>query len=234
MNIEVFAIARNEEKMIPYFIRHYSQFARVVILENNSTDNTVTIARSLGAFVWRCNVPDERRNLWFLDVKNNLWKASRADWVIVVDADEFVWHPDIINILKDTKATIIQPMLFEMFSEKFPTTQGQIYDEVKNGVIGGDKINIFRPKEIKEINFGAGSHEAWPEGNVDIEVNSGILTLHMRYLSLQYVLDRKAAECKRLSSEDRELGLGSHFLWSKKETTKHFNYHLAESTQIIP
>jgi glycosyltransferase involved in cell wall biosynthesis len=234
MKIEVFVLCHNEERIIPYVMRHYNQFARVVILENNSTDRTVDIARSLGARVWEYDVPDVVDDSWYIEVKDSCWKASRADWVIVVDADEFVWHPDIINILKDTKATIIQPMLFEMFSEKFPTTQGQIYDEVKNGVIGGDKINIFRPKEIKEINFGAGSHEAWPEGNVDIEVNSGILTLHMRYLSLQYVLDRKAAECKRLSSEDRELGLGSHFLWSKKETTKHFNYHLAESTQIIP
>jgi glycosyltransferase involved in cell wall biosynthesis len=234
MKVEVYAIARNEEKMMPYFIRHYSQFAKIVIIENNSTDNTVAIAQSMGARVWKCDIPDERSNMWFLSVKNNFWKASKADWVIVCDADEFVWHPDIINILSNTNATIIQPTFFEMLSEKFPTIENQIYDEVKTGVIGMSKMNIFRPSEIKEINYGAGCHEAWPTGNINIEFNSGIMTLHMRFLSLQYTLQRKKEAEKRLCMEDKELGLGSHFLWSVEKTIKYFYDNLSQSTQVVP
>ena len=59
MKIQAFILCNNEEMIMPYLMRHYSQFADVVILENNSSDNTVALARSLGAEVWKYDVPDE-------------------------------------------------------------------------------------------------------------------------------------------------------------------------------
>jgi glycosyltransferase involved in cell wall biosynthesis len=234
MKIEVFVLCHNEERIIPYVMRHYNQFARVVILENNSTDRTVDIARSLGARVWEYDVPDVVDDSWYIEVKDSCWKASRADWVIVVDADEFVWHPNIVQILEHSHATVIQPRFYEMFSETFPITEGQIYDEIKNGCNGGSKINIFKPSEIKSINYTGGSHNANPTGNVILDIDSQILTLHMRFLSLEYVIDRAKKASKRMSEFNIRTGLGFHYLWDEEQITSHFNSHLHHSTQVIP
>jgi glycosyltransferase involved in cell wall biosynthesis len=234
MKIEVFILCHNEERIMPYVMRHYSQFASVVILENNSTDKTVDIARSMGARIWEYDVPDLIDDGWYLAVKDNCWKASRADWVIVCDADEFVWHPDIVQILKTTKATIFQPRLFEMFSEKFPTTRGQIYDEIKTGCNGVAKINLFRPQEIKEILYNAGCHKANPIGNIILSLDSEIRTLHMRFLSLEYVKERTLRASKRMSEFNLKNKLGYHYLWNEEEITGHFTGHLNISTQVIP
>jgi hypothetical protein len=234
MKIEIFVLCHNEERIMPYVMRHYNQFASVVILENNSTDKSVDIARSMGARVWQHDVPDFVDDLWYIVLKDNCWKASKADWVIIVDADEFVWHPCIMRILDETTATIFKPRLYEMFSEKFPTTEGQIYDEVKMGCNGGSKINIFRPSEIESINYGAGCHTANPKGNVILDTESEIRTLHMRFLSLEYVKERTARASKRMSESNLKTGLGYHYLWNEEQITNHFVGHLNHSTQVIP
>jgi glycosyltransferase involved in cell wall biosynthesis len=234
MKIETYILVHNEEKIMPYLMRHYRQFSDVFILENNCTDRSVEIAESHGAKIRRYDVPDELDDKVFLDIKNNCWKDSNADWVIVGDADEFIYHPEIIKVLQESKATIIQPKLFEMFSEKFPTTDGQIYDEVKTGVPGGPKMHLFKPSEIKEINYGMGCHFAFPEGNIILDEDSGIITLHMRYLSLESVLERTERGHRRMSTFNRNGGWGIHFDWPGEDTIKHFEDHMKASKQVIP
>lgn len=233
MKIEVYCLANNEERMMPYFMRHYTQFAKVIILENNSTDRTVEIAKSMGATIWAYDVPDVIDDQWYIDVKNSCWKASRADWVIICDADEFVYHPNIVNILKDTDATIFTPQLFNMFSNKFPTTEGQIYEEVNRGKSGGGKMNLFRPSEIKQINYQPGCHVACPEGNVRHNPNSEIITLHMRNLSKEYLIERNGRSARRLSPLNQQMRWGWHFGIPAEELSKFMDDEMVNLTKVL-
>lgn len=233
MKIEVYALTNNEEQIMPYFMRHYTQFAHVILLENNSTDQTVEIAQSMGAEIWKYDVPDEINDQWYLDVKNNCWKNSKADWVIIGDADEFVYHPHIIEYLERTDATIFLPRLWNMFSEKFPTTTGQIYEEVTGGRPGGPKMNLFRPSEIKEINYDAGCHMAHPTGNVRLNVNSEIMTFHMRNLSKEYVNERNARNFARLSEVNKKNNWGYHFGNSPEETNQYIDNEMTVLIKVI-
>jgi glycosyltransferase involved in cell wall biosynthesis len=233
MKIEAFILCNNEEMIMPYLMRHYNQFAHVTILENNSTDNTVKLAKSLGADVNIYDVPDEINDQWYMDVKNNCWKGSKADWAIVGDADEFVYHPKILSILEKTKATIFLPRLFNMFSEKFPTTQGQIYEEVNMGIEGGGKMNLFRPSAIKEINYDAGCHSAHPVGDVQLDVNSPIMTLHMRNLSKEYVIDRNARAAARLSQLNKDMKWGYHYNATPEEISKYFDDSMTALIKVV-
>ena len=146
-------------------MRHYGQFAKVIFLEGNSTDDTIELASSLGAEVRHYDMPDELDDQTHINIKNECWKNTSADWVMVVDADEFVYHPDLINRLSTIDATVIIPAFHNMFSEKFPTTAGQIYDEVRYGTIDGgiwrSKPIIFHPGEIHSMNWHPGSHVAF-------------------------------------------------------------------------
>ena len=235
MEIEVYIMARNEAKMIPYLVRHYSQFAKLIFLEGNSSDNTIDLAISFGATVYHYDMPDELDDQKHIEIKNTCWKDSKADWVMIIDADEFIYHPDLIKILSETKATIIQPSFHNMFSDKFPSTPGQIYDEVKMGTEDGgiwhSKPIIFKPGEIKEINLHPGSHYASPVGNVNLVYDTGIKILHMRFLGREYVYEHYYLNSYRNSEANRSKGYGVQYDWGPEEIDKIFNN--AKLIQVI-
>lgn len=235
MKIEVFCLCNNEELLLPYFMRHYGKFADVILLESCSTDRTIEIGHAMGAEIWSYDMRDELNDQWFTYLKNTCWKDSKADWVMVVDADEFIYHPDIIGELQKTNATVIRPKFFDMFSESFPTTEGQIFEQVTMGreqIAPNPKMNIFRPSQIREMNYAAGCHDASPEGNVMIDEKSDIKTLHMRNLGLQFLLERNERHARRRAQVNKEKGWGDHVSIPREEMIAKFNAGLAESVKI--
>ena len=237
LKIETFVVVNNSERFIPYLIRHYGKFSKVILLENNSTDNTVKEGIKHGAEIRKYMMPDVMDNLLLAEIRNNCWKKSKADWVIVVDEDEFVYHPDIVDILKESKATVIHPTFHNMFSEKFPTTKRQIYDEVKMGTPDGDiwwsKMNILRPDQIDTMNWGVGSHTALPEGNVIIDNNSGIKTLHMSFLSRQFIIEKYKRKRSRYTETDIKNGWGGHSFWTEEKINKYFDENKPKLIKLV-
>jgi len=237
MRIDTFILVNNEEKIIEYVMRHYSQFSHVVILDNNSSDQTIPIAKKMGAEIWKYNVPDEMNDKVNMDIKNNCWKRSSADWCIVIDADEFVYHPDLIGFLEKTSATIIAPTWCEMYAEKFPTTKKQIYDEVKTGTVGHchghSKINLLRPSQIREMNWDAGCHNAKPIGNVIPLLECEIKTLHMRWLSKEYVIARSEYTARRMSMINKKMGWSFHFAFEPEKLSAIFDEDMKKVTKIL-
>jgi glycosyltransferase involved in cell wall biosynthesis len=239
MNIEVYCLANNEERLMPYIMRHYTQFAKVILIESCSTDNTVKICKDLGGAVWSYDLPDEINDQWYTDVKNTCWQKSKADWIMVVDADEFIYCPNIVSVLENTKSTIFLPLFYNMYSDVFPTTDGQIYEEVRLGNLwGGEqhiygKANIFKLPEIKKINYNVGCHQIKPVGDVRLEITDDIKTLHMRNLSKEFVIERNARNSKRLSSLNRKNGWGLYVDMSPEEAGKRFDEEMNHATIVI-
>jgi glycosyltransferase involved in cell wall biosynthesis len=204
-------------------LRHYTQFADVILLEGHSTDRTVEIGQSFGAKIMKVDTHDQVNDAIYLQVKNNAWKGSKADWVIICDTDEFIYHPNIVEYLKNTTSTIFRPRLFNMYSEFFPSGDGQIYDEVKFGVDGGGKTNIFRPDQITEINYLPGCHNARPEGNVILNLNSELITMHFKNLSREYVIERNKYLFNRLSDVNKLYKWGWHVGKGEEAVNKDFD-----------
>jgi glycosyltransferase involved in cell wall biosynthesis len=234
MTIEIFAICYNEERILPYFLRHYQQFGPVTIFDNYSTDNSVSIALEAGATVIQYDSNGFLNDKIYIQIKNTCWKKSKADWVIVVDCDEFVYHPDLLKILQNSDFTAFTPRWYEMFSEDFPVTSGQIYDEVKQGYEAWPKLNLFRPTELTDINYEIGCHLAHPKGNVNLNyVESGILTLHMRHLGKQYIINRNEMYAKRLSRENIKNGWGWHLTQPADILSEGFDKEFALTKKVI-
>lgn len=239
MKIEVYCLCNNEEKLMPYFMRHYTQFAKVILLANNCTDNTITIAKDMGAEVHDLAIPDEFDDTRFIDIRNRFWKGSSADWIMWADADEFIYHPSLVYWLSATSATAILPHYYNMYSDTFPTTEGQIYDEVTLGARwGGEtniygKVNIFKMPDITEINYNPGCHRVKLEGNVILDDNSGIKTLHMRNMGTEFVLERNRRNSRRLSKLNRRNGYGLYVDRPSDETVRLFNEEMAAATIVI-
>ena len=98
MKIACYALAYNEEIILPQFINHYKKFCdKIVIYDNMSTDNTKQIALDSGCEVVSWEAPGGGLNdQCYLDIKSNCYKKDRLDydWVMTVDADELYSHKD--------------------------------------------------------------------------------------------------------------------------------------------
>ncbi len=98
MNISVVIPAYNEEKRIEACLRsvfHQTQLPfEVIVVDNNSTDNTAEIARSLGARV----IIEKKQGITF--ARNAGFNASRGEIIARTDADTIVPHDWVEKISK--------------------------------------------------------------------------------------------------------------------------------------
>lgn len=79
-------IARNEARCIERCLESAAQFVdEMIVLDTGSTDETVSIAQSLGARVYRFAWKDD-----FSAARNAALGYSRGDWNLVLDADEWI------------------------------------------------------------------------------------------------------------------------------------------------
>ena len=156
MKVEVFIVAWNREDTIAMTVRHYQRFCqKVTLFDNFSDDKTREIAEAMGAHIKLFGQVGVLNDQAYLDVKNNCWKDSDADWVIVVDDDEILYDVDILKELQlatDSGATIIKPQGFGVFSNDMPQED---WTEIMTGVRDENysKLCVFNPKQVKEIGY---------------------------------------------------------------------------------
>ena len=239
--IHVYAVCWNEETILPYVLRHYSKIAnKIFIYDNMSDDNSIAIIKEYpNTEIIEYDTGGTMRDDIHARIKNNVWKKSRvwADWVIVIDTDEILWHKSLLEYLKlclKKGITIPVPKGFDMVSESLPTSQGMIYDEIKSGVFNPFfcKPCIFNPNEVYEINYGSGCHRAKPAGKIIFDKSKDLKLLHYKYLGLEYVLKRQKLIKERLSEINQREG----WCWEyniEDEFVKRFNSLKNKAVNVI-
>lgn len=170
MNTEVHILAFNEAEILIYALRHYRTFCEEIFVHDaGSTDGSQELCARYGAKVLPWDTGGQLDDMMALGLKNSCWSGTKADWVICVDADELMYFPGGANETLETYsrigAAVIKPFGFEMFSRVYPTTPGQIYDEVKTGSRDDKwygKPVLFSPHKVRLSGFGLGAHECEP------------------------------------------------------------------------
>ena len=170
MKVEVHILTWNEEALIKYAVRHYRTFAdKIMVHDARSTDRTREFAQWGGAEVVDWDTGNQFDDEMAMKLKNDCWRGTDADWVICADADEFIYFPQgaeaALASYSRTGAAVIKPHGWEMISDTYPTTGGQIYDEVKFGARDDKwyaKPLLFNPRIVAESGFGIGAHESDP------------------------------------------------------------------------
>lgn len=232
MTIDCFFIAWNESETIHLTLKHYLSFCRsVTVFDNFSTDNTREIAESMGAKVQLFGIQGELNDKEYLKVKNHCWKGSDADWVIVCDCDEILWHPKLGEVLRSNigMATIFNCFGWNIFSNEIPKEN---WLEITTGVqdINYSKHIIFDPKKITEINYQYGCHSFTPEGpKGKIEWGSEpLFLLHYKQVGgAKRLADRHAIYAPRLSQINKKWEMGKQYEEPSQDTIKYFNDNLA-------
>jgi len=212
MKFELFCPVYNEEFILPYTIEFYqNKLGKDNVIfnfyDNSSTDRTVEIAKLLGCNVHVYETGGEIRDDLLLEFKNTVWKNSSSDFVIVIDCDEWL----DIDPNKLVNKTILGSIGYNMVGDG---------TEAPNKLTHGvrhepqDKVCVFSPIQITNINYTVGAHQCSPEGNVVWATSVNLY--HMKLLSADYVVKKYAESKSRLSDINKKYKWGVHYTQSEE------------------
>ena len=162
MKVEIYTTVGNVEYIVPFFLKHYKRCfpgAIINVAAANSTDNSIKLCQEAGCNISYLHgfIPIKTEKI-LTNFKNNCWKNSEADWIIVCDIDELcqITEKDLAEL---QEYDVIRFQGYNMFDE----------DNVKDPEfmtwgapsLPYSKACLFR-KSIKEINYQDGSHICKP------------------------------------------------------------------------
>lgn len=207
---------------MPYFLRHYGRFcSSILVFDNLSTDGTPDIVRSYpNTQVIPFDTHEQLIEEVQVQIRNQGWKSNRQfDWQIVVDTDEFIYHPQLIEELDFYKRwgiSVLSTIGYDMIAEFFPDPNHvdyrdkQIYEIISTGKLcrGIGKNCIFDPKKIEDMGFWHGSHRCEPKGEIRLAFPA-ISLLHYRYFGFENYRQDIEMTCERLGwNRDDNSGAG--------------------------
>lgn len=252
MNITVFTICYNEQELINSFLEHYYMLGanRIVIYDNNSTDNTLDICNDFKDDYKDCAIEiikydtnNQIRDDIYLEIKNNAWKKYNSDYYIIVDCDEFleVRNGDffdqgrLIRYLKDKPSGLILPKVLgvQVVTDSFE----ELYD------ISSENLNryVMDPSYNKRCIFGKEFQPTYKMGchnftynqdkadilNNSFEVESSydpLYLFHLKYIDREYVIDRYNLFKSRLSDFNKLNNYGSQYEMNADQINSVFNF----------
>jgi hypothetical protein len=226
--VHLYAACWNDADMIPFFLRHYEPWVdRFVIFDDGSTDGSRELLEASGKVELRRldHVHRDSLVLSLRELYNHAWKESResADWVVVVNMDEHLYHPDIEGFLEaavDDGVTAVPALGFEMVGDGAVASDRPLLESVRRGAPRGraGKLALFAPGEVSEIDYQVGRHRARPRGQIRYPARDELLLLHFKCLSLSRLVARHAEQDSRRRSRDRAEGWGQQYGWSAEES----------------
>lgn len=212
--LEVFIISWNEEKIISDIIGWYRDRVPdclITLMDNESTDNTKKIAEQMGCNVTYFSSNNQMDELTLMNIRNTCWKSSKAEYIIVCDADEWVdVNRDILLRNNEEKEwDICKCFGYEMFGYEHDTPDTLVMGTWSAGYC---KPILFKKDRILETNFEAGSHKcnARGEGELKWKINFPNL-YHTKHRSWSNVIDRCALLAARRSQDSKNKGWNFHY-----------------------
>lgn len=226
MKIVCYFINYNDSFYLPFLKQHYGAFCeKIIMYDNYSSDGSHKLAEHLGFEVRKFGRPGVLDDQHYLDVKNHCWKeqiGQGVDYVIVVDADEFVC---IDNLQPGDSAPVVNG--FNMISEILPLEH--IF-EINTGAPSESysKQAIFNPDMITEINYVHGCHRNRMTGRIIREQSCRLL--HYRQIGgVKRMLERHAAYMLRMSAFNIKHGMGIHYTHTDAEKIREWELLTADA-----
>lgn len=209
MKIWVCATMRDEAEILPFWLRHYEKFAdRIMVFDDRSTDGTTDILKAHPLVEWhqfpyhRDMHEDDMLKLAHDTLKDS---AGHCQWIIWVDSDEFIYHPEIrpaLECCRKKGIQVIMPQGYQMIHPGLPEDDGksQIWELARRGfpdsvyskpviVAPGTKILWVRGKHEFDVGM--------PGFKMPVYVQEpSFKLLHYRYLGEDYTRQRHARNWK--------------------------------------
>lgn len=245
MKVWVYSNQKNERLMAPYFIRHYSSFAdKIIVYDGGSTDGTLDCWKTSPKVEVRTEIGleilDDQR---FMDLALTCYKEARgqADWVMFVDADEFVWHPSMTEYLEREKqdgSRILRSFGYNMCGSEIPMDDPrQIYEILNLGIESPVycKPVVFDPQ--LDIQWHHGKHDVNPDRPdlICMMVISELKLLHYRYLTENYAFHRNRRNWNAVPESLQRSGFGwtNHPDWKGEHSPTWVNSIIPKAKNVL-
>lgn len=219
--VEVITITWNEERYLQDFINFYRYRLKncpITIYDNLSDDRTVEIAKANNCSVYSFSTEGTLDELTLTTMRNNVWRRSSAEWVIIVDADELVdvRDQDLVNVSWNVNKCIG----YEMYG-----TEADKLPDLRYGVPSHwyNKSCLFNTHQIESVVSDGGCHNSTFTSKQGYEVvyNPAPFNLyHTKWRDLNYVLERTEILAMRRSEHTLKNGWAKHYSRSKTELAK--------------
>lgn len=213
MSLAVCSIVRNEEKRLRSFVKAVISFAdEIIVVDNNSSDNSASLAESLGCKVIRNkeNTFDSARSLYI--------EKSNSHWILPIDMDESINISDALylkTVINDAPSNLGAYYLpiFSYFGEgRWATTYHcRIYRNLP-GLCYSRSIHGSVYKYFLKMNYMFGSIDA-PIHHIDALLGDERIIekreRNMKYILKQIKEKESASLFIYLSQEYAALGVAS-------------------------
>jgi hypothetical protein len=204
MDINIFLMCFNESALLPHTIKHYKTYlpsCKITIYDNESTDDSVKIAKSLGCSVisWNSNnILDEFK---IRNIKNNSWKFITKGWIIMADMDEFlcITEDDLIKEM-NLGTSILNVIGYDMVGESKTIDLSDIdLQNIKKYIDNHNESKklCFLRENIQEMNYDCGAHSCNPTGTNIIYSSTTYINKHMSSLGLIFLKNKYIERYKR-------------------------------------
>ena len=228
MKVNIFLLCFNECTLLPHTITHYKKYlpnCNITIYDNESTDDSVNIAKNLGCNIISWNSNNEINDHKYREIKNNCWKNVEDGWVIVADMDEWlcVTEEDLRNE-EEKGTTILTVKGYDMMgeSQSIDLTDIDLHSINKGFAFWVlNKRLCFLKNKVKEINYDHGCHTSNPLGEIQYSLQKYI-NKHMSNLGLPFLIDKMKKRYER-STNMRIQGMATHYTNDIEIITHRYN-----------
>lgn len=202
MVVELITAFYREEFLAPLFLMHYDWVDRMVFLTEKRDDH---------------KFDDEDKSNWV----NAAVRRSTADWVVLVDMDEFIYpSPYGINpksVLANETGSLIFSHMTRMWRHRLDKNIDRTIPPVPQRLHGQpDHIKpcVFRPNPT--IHLGAGNHDI--QSAVPLVTGTPWVGAHWANADPCFWIERETRDRgPRLSERNRSRGHGTHTLRTREQ-----------------
>ncbi len=183
MKLSAYIICKNEAAVIARCINRFKNAVdEIVVVDSGSTDNTVEIARNLGAVIYSIEWQDD-----FSYARNFALQKCSGDWIIPLDADEYFREGDaekVLNRIKilETKKSPYDGLICKL-SNIDPATSKSI----------SQMTHLLAFRNTSDLKYHRTIHEELKKGNNQLNLRyvDDIIIFHTGYILSKEQLENK-------------------------------------------
>lgn len=254
MKIAAVTMVYNEALILPYFLRHYEYLDEIhVLYEIDSTDNTIQLLNNASnTVVEYIHIKSGNDAIDRTDLINQTLYRIKADWVYVVDPDEFIFPPNETphDFLSRQNYDVVRAAMFQVYRHRtdkdldpsLPIIGQRIHGdpdvfstvELPNRDFNAHYIKPIVIRPSRDIRFHPGQHSL--EGNVKISPDF-YMGAHWQMADQSIAIVRRMQLKARQSERHKALGLGRKNTnvteeWIREECDRHLDDPFIE--ELIP
>lgn len=254
MKIAAVTMVYNEALILPYFLRHYEYLDEIhVLYEIDSTDNTIQLLNNASnVIIEYTHVKSGNDAIDKTDLINQAFYAIKADWVYVVDPDEFIFPPNETphDFLKRQNYDVVRAAMFQVYRHRTDKDLNPSLPIIAQRIHGDPDVfsTVERPnrdfnahyikpivvRPSREIRFTPGKHSL--EGNVKLSPEF-YMGAHWQMADQSIAIIRRMRNKARQSERQKALGMGWQHTnvteeWIREECDRHLDAPIIE--ELIP